>query len=494
MISSTSFSQEWVTSLQLEFGNKTIDFDSTNKVNPSVVFPSKTYDNSFTIKNNSLVGKSFFIGIGNDIILNKNTITTSLGIGFHKYDYGLTIEKTGEISNIPRDPSLTNLSDQDFWNEITGNESTHFNVSKRTPFLRLALGYKREILRYKSITATFSAGIAIDRRYNVNVKDSLTLEGSYPYVYTNLFSQFNNKQFVFNPYVGIGVRFGSNVLSMKYGAALGRIDDKNGIANFKESFAQFGYARILGLSKIGKEQVIYDEFQHLGLARSSEFRRGDKFSFMTLGFDHKILTNYTLTDPKITEVVFEDDTITKTTLGYSVSPTVNFGLSFNTYATHRWMIGLGLDVYQEHYNSFGNVYDSISGKRTDFMSGDSPAIPTDPYSEYDKATKIAPSISTAIYFSKRILKIDPYFKATSAMVMDYDVPSFLQSNSDWSTKSFFGIHRIGVGVDIRLRIKSSKFLIIGVGADYNLNPHTNYLQYSIRLGYYRKKKLKNQTY
>ena len=80
------------------------------------------------------------------------------------------------------------------------------------------------------------------------------------------------------------------------------------------------------------------------------------------------------------------------------------------------------------------------------------------------------------------------------MVMDYDVPSFLKSNSDWSTKSFFGIHRIGVGVDIRLRIKSSKFLIIGVGADYNLNPQTNYLQYSIRLGYYRKKKLKNQTY
>lgn len=494
LIANVSKAQEWASSLQFEYGIKTVSFDSTKQVNPSIVFPSGTYDNSFKMSNIAVSSNSYFVGFGNDIILNRNIITTSIGIGLNVYDYKLRINQSGILNSAIADSSLTTTSDQAYWDEIIVNKTNAFNIVKNVPTLRLSLGYKRELFRLKSFVPTIDAGVSIERRFNLQLSDSVTLEGSYPYVYSNINNQFNHKQFIFNPYLGLSMRFGTHIFAARYNMALGHIDDGNGVLSLHETSFQLSYSKTLGLSKIGKEQVIYGEYQHLGLSKSSEYRKGDKFSYMTIGFDQKAKTNYELDPILINSAIFNNDSITKITEGYEVTPNINFGLAFNTFATHRWMIGLGIDFYQEQYNSYGSTYDSLTNTTGSFSAGDNPSTPLSELVENRKKTFISPNINSAIYISKRILRIDPYVKGSAAMVMDYDVPSFLKQNSDWRTRNFFPIYKIGAGVDIRLRIKSSKFLIIGIGADYNLNPHTNFIQYNIRLGYYRKKKLKNQTY
>ncbi len=494
LVNKHSLSQEWLSSLQFEYALKTVAFDSSQSISPSVVFPSGVYDNSFKMNNTNATSNSYFIGFGNDIILNKNIFTTSLGVGLHVYDFKLKIKQQGDLRTAIKDSSQTTTTDPEYWTEIQTNGTNSFNLTKNIPTLRLSIGYKRELFRLKSFAPTVDAGISIERRFNLNSTDSIVLEESFPYVYSNLNNQFNQKQFILNPYLGISLRFGSHIFSGRYNLALGRIDDENGVTNLQESSLQLSYSKILGLSKIGKEQVIYGEYQHLGLAKSSEYRKGDKFSYLTIGLDQKSSINYDLDSSMITPGVYQNDTITKIVNGYSITPNINFGLAFNTYATHRWMIGLGIDLYQEHYNAYGSIYDSTNATSTTFSGNENPTSPSSELTEYRKKTSIAPNINTAIYISKRILKVDPYIKGSAAMVMDYDVPHFLLQNPEWRSKNFFPLYKVGVGVDLRLRVKSSKFLIVGLGLDYNINPHINNIQYTVRLGYYRKKKLKNQTY
>lgn len=494
IIQNASIAQEWTSSLQFEYGLKTVSFDSSQKVSPTVTFPGGVYDNSFKMNNIEVTSESYFVGFGNDIILNRNIITTSIGAGLHIYDHRLRINKVGALKSTILDSSITTQTDQAYWDEIIENETNEFGITKNIPALRLSLGYKRELFRLKSFSPTVDAGLSIERRFNIQPRDSVTLEESYPYVYSNLNNQLNHKQFIFNPYIGLSLRLGTHIFAARYNVALGRVDDENGVLNMKETSLQVSYAKTLGLSKIGKEQVIYGEYQHLGLAKSSEYRKGDKFSYLTIGFDQKAKTSYTLDSAQYSAITYNNDSLTKITNGYDVTPNINFGLAFNTYATHRWMVGLGIDFYQELYNSYGTTYDSLTNETGSFSADDSPYSPTNELVENRKKTFISPNINTAIYISKRILRVDPYVKGSAAMVMNYDVPPFLKENSEWRSTSFFPIYKVGIGVDIRLRIKSSKFLIVGLGADYNLNPHTNFIQYTVRLGYYRKKKLKNQTY
>lgn len=486
--------QEWTSSLQFEYGIKTVAFDSTQQVSPPVTFPSGVYDNSFKLNTIGVTGNSYFIGFGNDIILNKNIITTSIGAGLQVYDYKLNIRKDGPLRNTIRDSSITTQTDQAYWDEILTNNTNTFNIAKNVPTIRLSLGYKRELFRLKSFAPTVDLGLSVERRFNIQPRDSVTLEESYPYVYSNLSNQLNHKQFILNPYAGISLRFGTNIFTARYNMTLGRVDDENGVLNMKETSLLFSYTKVLGLSKIGKEQVIYGEYQHLGLSKSSEYRKGDKFSYMTIGFDQKLKIGYELDSAYTFPVTYNGDSITQTTIGHEITPNINFGLAFNTFATHRWMIGFGIDFYQEQYNSYGTTYDSLTNTSGNFAAGDNPSSPTNELVENRKKTFISPNINTAIYISKRIMKIDPYLKGSAAMVMNYDAPYFLKQDSEWISTSFFPTYKIGAGVDLRLRIKSSKFLIIGFGIDYNINPHTNFTQYTLRFGYYRKKKMKNQTY
>ncbi len=489
-----NYSQEWISSLQLDYSVKTLNYDTNQIVIPQLVFPSRTYDNSFSLKNNSISGISFFIGMGNDINFKNNIITTSISLGFHSYQYGMKIDNTDSLNIFSSDSSLTSLGDQEIWNGIIDSKTNQFEVNKIVPTIRFSIGFKREILRFKSLVPIVETGMQLERRFNTSTYDSIVLYQPYPYVYSILNDQFNHRNFLFLPYVGAGLRIGPHTLGARLNFGMSRVDDGLGVLNLSENYFQINYSKVVGLNKIAKEQVIYDEYQFLALAKSSEYRKGDKYSFMNIGFTPSKRINYKLNNPIITEEVFENDSLTNVVQGNSVTPAVNLGFSFNTYATHRWMIGLGFDFYQEFYNTYGYVYDSISGTTTNYEVGENPNFNENIYSKFTRNVMFAPSMNSAVYFSKRVLKIDPYIKGTAAFLVNYDTPSFLIGNQKLNSLAIFTYYRIGLGADVRLRVKSSKYLMFGFMVDYNINPHMNFVQYSIKLGYYRKKKIKNQTY
>lgn len=489
---SGTYAQSWVTGISFDYTNSSPAWDSTSKHNVPVDFPNLKYDETFEIRLKGLKSSGYHVGFKNHFVFNKNVVVTDIGVGLNFYKYQFNLTKKDYTSSLDTTINGDGLSDSLVWQHYQDNNNEDFNIVGAFPSIRLHIGYKRELLKYKNLSLYGDAGIIGQRRFSFFQDYSKNIGDNTEPIWINFRNLLSQRMFISSVYVGFSMRYNSHLFGIKLGNNLGPTTRKIAALTINESFALISYSKLFSESHLGKEQIIYDEYQHLSQTRSSEFRRGDKYSYFQFGSIHEnraIYQNYT---PSESWFVDNGDSTKILTEGYNLRPNLGFELMLNSYFTHRWMAGLGFGMYQETYYSYGDIVNE--GTETSFGNEHITSSPDNSYQEYWNKNKVTVALNTAIYPSKRIMKIDPYVKGSASMVMGYDAPTFLAVDPSWKAKSFFPIIKVGAGVDIRLRLKSSKYFVLGTGIDYNINPHVNYAQYYFRVGYYRKKKLKNQTY
>lgn len=483
--------QSWVTGMTFDYGLNKQNWDSTEQHNIVLDFPSQSYDEMFDIRMKDVASLSIFGGFKNHFVINKNVIVADLSLGLNLYDYNFELTKKTGSTTLDTSMNISTNSDSAMW-ESYQNNSNIVNVKGVYPSIRVNLGYKRELFKYRSLAFYADAGVQIQRRFSFFQDFNKTIYSSGDTIFAHFGNALNHRMFIPSTYIGFTIRYGSNSLGIRLGNNIGPITRKIASLQIKESFAQITYSKLFRETHLGREQVIYDEYQHLSQTRASEYRRGDKLSYIQFSIPHDVRSKYNI-EPRISNVFMENgDSAVIATNGMYLQPNAGIDLMLNTFFTHRWMMGLGISMYEESYTSFGTV--SYKDRSMTFGDEILRSSPDNAYQKYWTKTKASVGINSAVYFSKRALKIDPFVKGSANMVMNYDVPEFLKNDPNWRSTSFFPFYKVGIGADIRLRLKSSKFFVIGAGMDYNLNPHVNYMQYYVRVGYYRKKKLKNQTY
>ncbi|CAG5078346.1 hypothetical protein [Parvicella tangerina] len=484
--------QSWITGMTFDYSLKNQNWDSVAKYNMVLDFPSISYDDMFEVRLNEVSSISLFGGFKNHFLIKKNIVVADLSLGVNLYDYSFDLEKKSNSGNLDTTKFEGVKSDSSIWQDYLG-ANNGIAIRGIYPAIRLHLGYKRELVNYKNLALYADAGVLVERRFSFFQDFNKNIHNSTDSITAHFGSSLNHRNIIPSVYLGLTIRMGSNSLGIRLGSNLGAITRKMAPLELKENFAQVTYSKLFKETHLGREQVIYDEYQHLSQTRAAEYRQGDKFSYLQFSFPHDKRGSYTNEDPSTSFFLEDNDSLMVTTNGYYIQPNIGFEMMLNSFFTHRWMMGLGLSMYEESYTSFGNV--SQNGNEvTSFGDEILRSEPDNSYQEYWSKSKLAVGMNSAVYISKRMLPIDPFVKGTASMVMDYDVPSFLKDEPDWRSASFFPIFKVGAGADVRLRLKSSKFFVIGISADYNINPHVNYMQYSVRVGYYRKKKLKNQRY
>lgn len=483
--------QTWVTGITFDYGLNRQSWDSTKLNNIALDFPTQSYDEMFELKLKDLSSLSIFGGFKNHFIIRKNVIVADLSLGMNFYDYTFDLSKKVNSSSLDTSTTLSASSDSVLWENYL-KSSNNVNIKGVYPSIRLNLGYKRELFNYRNLVLSADAGILIQRRFSFFQDFNKQVYNSGDTIFAHFGNALNHRMFIPSAYIGFTMRFGSNTLGLRLGNNIGPITRKIASLQIKESFAQITYSKLFRETHLGREQVIYDEYQHLSQTRASEYRKGDKLSYIQFGFAHDVRAKYEI-EPRTSTLFMEDaDSIVVSTNGVYLQPNAGLDVMLNTFFTHRWMMGLGISMYEESYTSYGTITQGNS--TTSFGDKILRSEPDNAYQKYWSKTKASVGINSAVYFSKRTLKVDPYVKGSANMVMNYDVPEFLKTNPEWRSTSFFPYYKLGIGADVRLRLKSSKFFVIGAGVDYNSNPHVNYMQYYLRIGYYRKKKLKNQTY
>lgn len=485
--------QSWITGMTFDYSLNKQNWDSTAHHNIVLSFPSLSYDETFEIKLNDISSTSIYGGFKNHFTLKRNVLVADLSLGLNLYNYTFDLWKKSGSNNLDTSMYEPNKNDSLVWQEYM-NDYEGVNIKGVYPAIRLHLGYKRELLNYRNIALYADAGMLIQRRFSFFQSFNKEIYNSGGDTIVAHFGKaLYHKRILPSVYLGLSVRFGSNSFGLRLGSNIGSLTPKAVALKVSESFAQLTYSRLFRETHIGREQVIYDEYQHLSQTRASEYRQGDKFSYLQFSSMHKERAIYPSDDPTTVYFLEGTDSIKVTKEGYYVQPSIGFEIMLNTFFTHRWMMGLGLSMYEESYTSYGNIM-TQGGQTTPFGEEILRSEPDNSYQEYWTKTKGSVGINTAVYVSKRTLPVDPYIKGSANMVMNYDVPEFLKTNSDWRSTAFFSVYKVGIGADLRLRLKSSKFFVLGIGADYNINPHINYMQYFVKVGYYRKKKLKNQRY
>lgn len=491
LLSYEGTTQSWITGMTFDYGFNGHTWDSTQPHNIVLEFPSRSYDETFEVKLNNVFGRSVYGGFKNHFQIKKNIIVADLSLGLNLYSYDFTLNK--KPGSVPLDTSQTASGNSDslIWDKYNEG-SNRLSVKGIYPSIRLHLGYKRQLFNYRNLAFYADAGFMVQRRFSFFQDFNKVIYDANDTIAANFGNALNHRMFIPSAYLGFTLRMSSNAFGVRIGSNIGSITKKTGSIEMREAFLQITYSKLFKETHLGREQVIYDEYQHLTQTRAAEYRRGDKYSYLQFGLSHEDRSRYE-TDPKSFTLFTEGaDSVLVTTNGYYIQPNTGLDFMLNTFFTHRWMMGMGISMYEESYTSYGTI--NQGDIETTFGDEVLHSSPDNAYQEYWTKTKAAIGLNTAIYVSKRALKIDPYVRGTANMVMNYDVPEFLKSNPDWRSVSFFPYYKIGAGADIRLRIKSSKFFVLGAGVDYTINPHINYLQYYIRVGYYRKKKLKNQTY
>lgn len=477
--------QSWVNGATFDYAKSSFQWETNKSYNVPITFPNLSYNKTFEAQLKSLSNKSIQLGIKNHFIFKRNLLVTDISLGFNRYQYDFEISKKENSTFLDTSLNESGVSDSYLWKRFALNNT--YSFQSVLPKIRFNLGYKREVFNYHNLAFYADAGVLIDKQFTSFQKlnhDIYTQEDTISVPFGLL---LKNRKILTSGYLGFTIRYSSSSIAFKLGRQFGSNFITESPIQANQNFVQVSYSKLFKEVHLGKEQVIYDEFQHLTQTRASEYRKGDKLSYADFGFSHEEEAIYPHDEVNKELVVENTDTTFVYTQGYKVKPETNLRLGVNSYFTNRWLMGLSVSMYKETYHTYGYVSDGISSSEYGNNSNDQ-------YETSASKTKYSIGINSAIYLTKEAFMINPFIRGGANMVMDYDVPSFLKQNSEWRTVAFFPYYSYGAGVDLRLRLRSSKFLVLGIGFDKVLNPHIDYNKIYVRVGYYRKKKLKNQRY
>jgi hypothetical protein len=469
---------------------------------PQVDFAIGGYVNNFHLDAQVNSGKAYFVNLSNRVKYNKNAVSVNLQAGFSSYNYSFGLSVTDSLSSEIKDPiNAPLLSDRDIWSMFYGNGvNLHsFDQTIIYPSIRLNFDYFRTLLVYKGLNIESFAGITVDQRFNfvVNNLQNVNNEGGVEEMIVHFDNHFAAKTPKFGLQIGFNFKLNSNNLKFGYGFNFGNSGLDNEAVYFNEGSVFLAYSKTLQNTKITKEQLLISKQDKQTNSKFRRLRKGDKYSFINFHIGNNV-TAYFDSDPDQTELWDQNGSSgTRVTSGYTLNPNIDFSMSFNSFVGNRVLAGLGVDFRGHKIFGEGVFMESTTGNQTTFgyqenLADGNNGSTQDSYGDVLNVRYYSPSLLLAFYFNGSQRAIEPFVRArTIYNLTNFTAPS--QYNYiDRDHISSFTTFRLGGGIDFRMRVISSKYIVLSVSGDYVIDPIKNYAQVSISLGYYRKKKLENQ--
>jgi len=504
IISLGASSQEHFSAIGVSTHPKSLKNIMSTGIVPHVDFAVGGYTSHFNLDAQLNSGKAYFVNLSNRVKYNKNAVAVNLQAGFSSYNYNFGLSVTDSLSSEIKDPVNSPYSDRDIWALYYGNGVNLHSFEQNIiyPSIRLNFDYFRTLIAYKGLNIESFAGITIDQRFNfvVNKGENVNNEGGFEEMIVHFDNNLAVKAPKFGLQLGFNFKLNSNNLQLGYGFNFGNSGFEDGAVSFNEGAVFLAYSKTLQNTKITKEQLLISKQDKQANSKFRRLRKGDKYSFMNFHIGNSV-TQYFEAVTVLTEPWdLGGGSATRVTNGYTANPNIDFSMSFNSFVGNRVLAGLGIDFRGNRMYSEGFVIDSVSGNTTSFgftgdlNNGGNNGTTEQGFGDILNVRYYSPSLLLAFYFNGSQRAIEPFVRGRAV----YNLTTFTApSNYNYIQRdhiSSFTTFRLGAGVDLRLRLVSSKYVVLSVSGDYVIDPIKNYGQVSISLGYYRKKKLENQRY
>lgn len=488
--------QEHFSELGFTVFQKNLAGIKSQAVKPEVHFAVGVYSGQFELSGTLNEGRGYYVNYANRFRYKKNAVDVDAMFGLNIYKYDFSLKQISPIDTVAQFDG-SNASHQSIWTNNYGGSNGTFNYSHTIwhPGIRLGLNYYRTLTNFRGLQLEALGGFSFERRFNFLTQnwELPHQEGTPEEMVVNYNDVLNPKPSIVGFQIGFATRFNANNLKIGYQLQFSSGGTKSGFSAFQENALFVSYAKTLRYTKIAKEQLLISREDKQVASRLKRYRRGDKYSYIRFHGGESVSQHYELEGAVNNDVLIDGmDTLLRTTNGYQIKPRSNVSLSFNTFLGNRILGGIGIHAYANEVQTSGFVTNSSSGEVQTFDPSNEDA----PYFGDEKTYQyFAPSIMMAFYFNGSQRVVEPFVRGRAI----YHIPTFsseghagIQLNRG-DLDAFPGL-KLGGGVDFRLRIRSSKYFVFALSGDYVINPIKNYTEVGLSIGYYRKKKLKNQRY
>ncbi len=479
---------------------------------------AKPLDNLFTVEGTLDDAWSAGVMYGLGLKWDKNLFNVKIGAGVDEYNYHLNFK---QIDTIPSSIGSNTQTGQNIWESVRNPVTLgrEINGAIASPYVNFELGYSRAVWSYKgweflpSIELRYRKSFFDDKLISQSFLQSLDFrieDGNSDFIEFPTQQYLKLKEHTFFMNLGVDFRHNASVYGVRYGFSLGEVSGVENVGVFKISGFNFSYAKVLDVRKLAKEQLIADADMGIPSVKTRKYRKGDRMFYASYFFDSKQSVAFDYSSVKIdSNVNFKNSSQdnlghVKELYGVTVRPNVSLKFGATSFFTHRLALGVEIGVYIEKINNYGRTLDSAGVSYYEVVENqDFRILKNDVFAadNFYVDSKLYPNVvfNSAIYIFKYQLPVDPFVKGSLNLVLLPETRAISQilentPNTIDYGEPYFSIYTLSAGVDVKLRMRSSKYLLLSVIGDYHIHPHGNFMQLGLRLGRYKKKKLKNQRY
>ncbi len=486
--------QEHFTEFGISYHPYAISLQDSNVLQPLVQFSKNTYESKFELRGDLQKASGLYFNLGNRIKVGKNALMVNLQGGVDIYRYGMDLQLIDTLSTEPYQGS--SMSDQSSWETNYGGSNNSYEYSERIiiPSLRINIHYYRGLLYFKGLQVEAFGGISIDNRFQTftNNKVRVFNDDQLEELRIRYAGAMNHTSLMVSGQLGASLRLNANNLRIGYDMAFGEAGNANGFASFNQRALFFGFTKTLSNTKIAREQLLISQENQADNSKYRRYKKGDKYSYVAYHegpeqsayFDSPVSRTDTWTG--------DTESLTRNTTGYTIVPLDRLSVSFNSFLSNRLMGGVGFDLYSHEIYREGNVQNSSGTFNEEFGYATREDGSIAQYGEVKLYRYFSPSVALAVYPQGTQGSIDPFIRGRA--ILNYPMFTITAQDNfiDRDHLDLFGSFKVGGGVDFRLRVRGSRYLVVTVGGDYVIHPIVNYSELSVSLGYYRKKKLEKQ--
>jgi len=515
-----NYSQELISTGSIYYNAYKVKQNSNRVSSADVkVNGGEVFEDLFTVEGN--VGDAWSAGVlyGLSLKWDKNMFNMKIGGGVDEYSYNLIIKQVDTIPGVF--VGANNQTGQDVWENVRDASAfdKKLDGAIASPYINFEIGYSRSVWMYKgweflpSLDFRYRRAFFGDKLINQSFLQTLEFKfeddyGDYIEFPSQQYLKLKENSYFIN--LGIDFRYNASVFGLRYGFSLGEVSSLENVSSFNVSGFNFSYSKVLDVRKLAKEQLIADSDMGIPSLKTRKYRKGDRMFYASYFFDSKQMVTLDYETVKVdSDVSFEDANqitpgLIRESKGVNVRPNVSFKFGAASFFTHRLLLGAGLGVYVEKVNRYGVVRDTAGTFFQEVKeSDDYLTLKNDVFAHdnFNVSTNVLPIVmfNSAIYLFKYQLPVDPFVKGTFNFVLTSDNGSIsellkgTESTIDYG-EPYYSIYTLSAGADVKLRMRSSKYLVFSVVGDYHFHPHGNFMQIGIRIGRYKKKKLKSQRY
>ena len=483
-----TIAQEVVTSFGFS-GSRSGTYDSSySSVSPLVRFnASGNYYNDFKLIGELTNASNFGIQLKNVLYYNRIRAHANIGFGAHIYNYQFRLLKGENLST----------EDEDIWDTRAGETPfhTYTGTSTGSYYGKLNIGAGIAIARLKSWEFSLLASYQLEARTQSNLPVSEYLAPAF-----NIYNLDAAGIRTFSQSTCFGWAFRKNSWEIEAYTIIGLSQQAlpEGVFQYKLIGGGGSISKTLKVSKIAPDQYINDDYALTKTTVNKVFRHGASMwyyeatesqrDFEAIDLDAFVTDSFEVRGYGNIRAIYDRLLIRKTLKG---------SLGYTKYLSNRLALGFEFTSYEEEVYGRGVAGD----ENNNYLGQIAPFNPNDFKKGLFKSEKYNNSsvnigLNAMVYVFDNEKIIDPFVQFTYTRIgtpkHNYDNFGLTTVPELAARLENYNYYNIGFGSDLKFRLRGTTYLNLAIISEYVMTPTNSYLQGSVRLGLYYKRKKKTK--